>query len=59
MLCGFAEVTDGWWPWTVDAIWSGCMERTHMKYLLECLPHDVQNSVFTLQVRTYVCTVCI
>ena len=50
LLCEFADLHDNWWPWTKAAVLSGCMERTHMTYLLDVLQANSQERVLTLQV---------
>lgn len=50
LLCEFAELHDNWWPWTKEAVLSGCMERTHMMYILDVLQATSQEKVLTLQV---------
>ena len=50
LLCEFADLHDNWWPWTKEAVLSGCMERTHMTYLLDVLQATSRERVLTLQV---------
>lgn len=50
LLCEFADLQDNWWPWTREAVLAGCMERTHMVYMLDVLEATCQERVLTLQV---------